>query len=135
MFKSKLEQFMLKRAAYSLLLLLILDFAVLKDGRWPVLVGLLAGALLSAARFGGRVLVFCKLPGANPVHRAHSRALAGSIALFSFNELILLPLLLLTYFLGHWIFAGFAAGILLVPAVVMINSVTEAFGITQNSFE
>jgi fatty-acid desaturase len=59
----------------------------------------------------------------------------SSVVLFAISQLILLPLLFIAYFINQWVFAGFVTGILLVPLVIMINSITEAFGITKNHFE
>lgn len=60
----------------------------------------------------------------------------GSIVMvFAFNQLLLIVLLVVAYSIDRWLFAGFVGGILLVPLTVMINSITEALGITKNHFE
>lgn len=130
MFRSKLEKFIVKRAAIFLILLSAADLAFLGENRWLTLAGLLAGTSLSIARLIVNEWLFkevFKLSG--------GKAAAGSILVFTAVQLVLLPVLLLLYFLSAWILYGFVAGILAVPVIVMVNSITEAFGITKNNFE
>ena len=130
LFKSKLEKFIVKRAAVFLIVLSAAALAFLGENGWLAFAGLFAGTLLSVVRLIGNELIFkavFKLNG--------GKAVAGSILVFTAIQLILLPVILLVYFLNVWILYGFVAGILAVPVIVMINSITEAFGITKNNFE
>ena len=102
------------------------------ESRWYILVGLFSGGILSVAKFGSYTWAFERILSPNTAGRINA---GGSITVFALNQLVLLPLLYLAYVLNHWLFAGFVAGILLVPLVIMINCITEATGITKNNFE
>ena len=43
-------------------------------------------------------------------------------------------LFVLTLLIDFWFFIGFAVGVLTIPAVIFINSLTEGLGITSNGF-
>ena len=131
MLKSKIEKFIAKKAVICLLLVSIIDMITVKN-RWFVLIGLIAGTILSVAKFGGYAWIFARICNTDSTKKQAPRS---SITVFVLNQLILLPLLFLAYFLSNWIFAGFVAGILIVPFVIMINNITEVLGITKNHFE
>lgn len=133
MLKNKLAGFVAKRALIYCIILSIIDIIWFKE-RWFMLGGLLVGGALSVGKFGSYSWVFGKILA--PGTTAGGKAAAGtSISVFFLNQLILLPLLYLAYILNQWVFIGFVAGILLVPLVIMINCITEAIGITKNSFK
>lgn len=128
--RSKLDRFILRRAAVFLLLLSAADLVFLGKNSWLAFTGLLAGTLLSIVRLVGNEWLFKEVFKFNG-----GKAVAGSILVFTAIQLILLPIILLLYFLNTWILFGFVAGILAVPVIVMVNSITEAFGMTKNNFE
>lgn len=130
MLKSKLDKFIIKRAAVFLALMAAADMVFMGSGRWFVLAGLLAGAALSIGRLVGNEWILAKV-----FSLSGGKAIAGSIAAFTISQLVLAPVIILTYFLSIWALYGLLAGVLAVPAVIMLNSITEAFGITKNSFE
>lgn len=130
LFQSKLVRFMVKRAAVFLAVLSVADLIFLGNNRWLVLAGLTVGTLLSVARLMGNEWLFRKI-----FQLTGGKAVAGSILVFTGLQLILLPVILLVYFVSVWTLYGFVAGVLAVPAVVMINSVTETFKMTKNNFE
>lgn len=134
MIESKLERFITKRVLIGMILLSIIDM-VMFENRWLVLVGLIVGSMLSIVKFASNAWVFGGIFGTDQDSARKKLAPITSVAMFAVNQLILLPLLILAYFLNQWIFAGFVAGILIVPFVIMINSITEAIGITKNHFE
>lgn len=121
---------MVKRAAAALILLTATDMIFLGRNRWLVLAGLLAGAFISVGRFSGNGWILKKV-----FQLTGDKAVTGSIVIFTASQLVLMPVIVITYFLNVWIFYGLIAGFLNVPLVIMINSITEAFGITKNSFE
>lgn len=129
MFISKLIKFIVKRAALFLVLLTAADLAFLGNHKWLVLAGVFAGAFISVGRLFSNEFILKKIFELNG-----KKTIAGSMA-FAMNQLILLPVIALAYSLSVWILVGFIAGILTVPIIVMINSVTEAFEITKNDFE
>lgn len=130
LFESKLDKFILKRAAVLVIILTAVDIAFLGSNRWLVLGGLLLGTVVSLGRMFSNEWILKVTFKAGK-----GKAMAGSIAAFTINQLALAPMMLLAYFLNIWLFCGLIAGFLVVPAIVMINSITEAFGITKNSFE
>ena len=130
LFQSKLVRFMVKRAAVFLAVLSVADLAFLGNNRWLVLAGLAVGTLLSVARLMGNEWLFQKI-----FQLTGGKAVAGSILVFTGLQLILLPVILLVYFVSVWALYGFVAGVIAVPAVVMVNSVTETFKMTKNNFE
>lgn len=134
MLKSKIEQFVAKKAVICLILLSIIDIIVIKN-RWLVLTGLVVGTILSIVKFSGYAGVFRQICQTGRNTPPKSRTPIGSILVFILNQIILLPLLFLAYYLNQWLFAGFVAGILTVPFVLMVNSITEILGITKNHFE
>lgn len=127
----KLKRFVAKRSG---VLLAVLAVAVLLFGRQRMLMlcGLAAGGGLSLLRFAGNAWISQRLlaPGLAP-----RTAVCGSLAAFLIHQEILLIFLWAAYCFNLSFFIGGVAGILLVPAVIMINSVTEAAGITANGFE
>ena len=121
---------MVKRAAVLLLILTASDMIFLKSVRWPVFAGLLTGFLISIGKLAGNEWIFEKI-----FRTDGEKAALGSIALFSASQLALIPVIVLAYFFSAWTLYGLTAGILTVPIITMINSVTEALGITKNNFE
>lgn len=130
LFQSKLVRFIVKRVAVFLAVLSVADLAFLGNNRWLVLAGLAVGTLLSVARLMGNEWLFRKI-----FQFTGGKAVAGSILVFTGLQLILLPVILLVYLVSTWVLYGFLAGVMAVPAVVMVNSVTETFKITKNNFE
>lgn len=134
MFKSKIELFIAKKAVICLILVSIIDIIAI-NARWLVLVGLFVGTILSVVKFGSYAWVFGRICSTDQGDPSKRQTPGSSITVFMLNQLVLLPLLFITYFINHWIFAGFVAGILIVPFVIMINSITEVLGISKNHFE
>lgn len=134
MLKSKLEKFLMKRALICMVLMSAIDIIVI-DEKWHVLTGLLSGTFVSIFRFGSNALILSNAMGVKQDDRCSIFSSEFIIVLFGLSQLILLPLLFLAYFISQWVFAGFIAGIITIPVVIMVNSITEAFGITKNHFE
>lgn len=130
MFKGKLKIFILKRVLILYILLSILDLLLVKE-RWYGLGGLTVGALYSVIRFGLLEYTFASM-----LLKNRKTASIGSIVAISvFSIAALVTLLTLSIKLSIWFFTGAAVGILLVPAVIVINGITEALGISKNNFE
>lgn len=130
LFESKLDKFIIKRAAVLAIILTAADIAFLGSNRWLILYGLLFGTAVGLARLLSNEWILKVTFKAGK-----GKVLTGSIAAFTINQLALVPIILLAYFLSGWLLCGLITGLLIVPAIVMINSITEAFGITKNSFE
>ena len=104
--------------------------AFMGSRRWPVLAGLLAGAPLSFGRLRCNGWILARMYQLNG-----AKAAAGGTAAFMISQFILILALALACFISIWVLCGLIAGLLIIPTVVMINSVTEALGITKNNFE
>lgn len=132
--REKMAGFVIKRVLICWVLLSIIDI-IWFEKRWHILVGLTIGGVLSVAKYNSYKWVFKKVLSPGFASFNEKASTGGSIMVFALNQIILLPLLFGAYYISQWIFAGVVAGILLVPLVIMINCVTEAFGITKNNFE
>lgn len=126
---NKMNQFLIKRAAAFLLLLAAADLAFLGSSRWLVFGGLLAGTAISAGRFISNEWLLRK------IFFSRKKTAAGSIATFTLSFLFLFALIAAACFLNIWVWYGAVAGALTVPIMIMINSITEALGITNNKFQ
>ncbi len=133
MFYGKIEQFILKRSLICFILLSIIDMVVL-ESRWLALIGLVIGTALSAVRFCGNAAVLASLFNVEVQNTRNRLGQRSARLIFLLNQIILLPFLLLAYFISQWVFWGFVAGILTIPLLIMLNSITEVFGITRNHF-
>lgn len=133
MFFSRIERFIYKRLLICFLLLSIIDMAFIED-RWLVLAGLTAGTVVGAVKFGGNARALAGIFGlAVRESRGRTGRRCGTV-IFLLNQIILLPFLFLAYYLGQGIFWGFFTGIMTIPLLIMLNSITEAIGITRNHF-
>lgn len=134
MFKNKLFVFVLKRVLICFIVLSIIVMISIKQ-RWFAFAGIFSGGILSILRFGSSTAVFTRITAAVPGSAPVRHGAGVSVLVYVINQVILLPLIFVAYKLGQWFFSGFVAGILLVPFVVMLNSVTEILAITHNEFK
>lgn len=134
MLKVKLANFIAKRVLICCILLSTIVL-IWFEARWFTLSGLIFGSAYGVVKFGSFAWIFNRI-GSSEASAVHKSKLAkeGMLGLL-INQILIFPLLLAAYFLNHWFFTGFVAGILLVPFVLMLNSVTEALKITDNNFE
>jgi hypothetical protein len=127
--RSKLRYFIVKRIIILYTLLVVLYLLLVRE-RWYALTGLTAGTLYSGLRFGLIEYSFSSLLSKN------SKPIAVHILLLitigSMTGLIVL--LAISIKLNIWLFAGTVSGILTAPAVIAINGITEALGISNNNF-
>ncbi len=134
MFKSKLEKFTATRAAMRFLVLSVADLIFLEN-RWLVLAGLFAGAVISVFKFVSCSWILRRAVDDERATLGKRKTVGLTFVVNMIYQSITLFSLLITYFLfGQWALAGLAAGILLVPFVMMGNAITETLGITKNGF-
>ena len=133
MFNSGIEQFIIKRLLICFILLSIIDMVVIEN-KWLVLSGLAAGTFVGAVKFLSNAKALAGILGRQAKEDRVKPVRLTATIIFLLNQIILLPFLFLAYFLGQWVFWGFFAGILIIPLLIMLNSITEAFGITMNHF-
>ena len=130
MIKSKLKTFILKRMLILYILLAVLDLLLVKE-RWFALVGLTAGALYSVVRFSLTQHVFSSL-----LLKSGKTISVRSTILITIGSLtVVIALLTISIKISFWVFVGVISGILLIPAIIVINGITEALGISCNNFE
>lgn len=130
MLKSKLERFLAKRVLIVLAILAVLDL-ILINQRWAVLIGLLIGGIFSLLRLNSMVTLISRLLSRAEVYSAGRK----SILNFIINQAVIFVMFAASIKLSVYVFGGMVAGVLLVPFVILLNAITEASGITNNSFE
>lgn len=130
LFFSKLDLFVLKRVLILLVLLMIIDVAFFED-KGVIFAGLLLGAACGLTRFFFMSQTYRRLLGRGTPSQT------TFIALFAFIVSLLgtIAVLVASIITNLWLFGGATAGILLVPIILTINSLTEGVGITHNNFE
>jgi len=129
LFKSRLEKFIAKRAAILYIILAMSDIIFIRE-RWIALAGLTMGGSLGLFRFSRMALMFF---GLLSVSKEPITGLLVLKYLFGVTGMVIVLAISLTY--NRWLFVGILAGLLLVPAVIVLNGLTEALGITHNGFE
>lgn len=130
MFQSKIEIFIAKRAVILFAILEVAALLLVND-RLAACTGLIAGGLYSLARLKAMADSFSRLL----LGKSGTKPAGGSIAGFVIAQAAAALLLILAVSIHFWAFIGTAAGILLVPAVVAANCITEGLHITRNNFE
>jgi hypothetical protein len=130
LFLGKLELFVFKRVLILLLILTIADMIFFRE-RMAIFAGLLIGAMFGAMRFHYMAEAFKKLLNAGNTSQTHFSTLLR----FFVSLLGAVAILAASIVTDLWLFGGAVTGILLVPFVLTVNSLTEGFGITHNNFE
>lgn len=103
--------------------------------KWPVLAGLTLGGLIGILHFRINASLFGKLPVSVGAEAGNPLLSVVKMVVYAVNQIVFLPLLIVSYMAGMAFFEGVVAGILLVPLVILINSITEVLRITHNNFE
>lgn len=134
MLKSKLEKFLAKRVLFIFCVLTIYSVVFIGQ-RWFALAGLAIGGLFSILKLGSYVWIFSKIISPAIGNEPLKHGIGKSVINFVVNQIIVLLVLFISLKINQWFFIGAVAGILLVPAAIMINSFTEALRITNNNFE
>lgn len=112
-----------------MVLLITADVVFLGENMWLSLAGLLSGTFIGIGRFRCSKWILRRVLRAN----TEQSLLHGNVA-FTLSQFVLLPVIALAYFLNIWVLYGLIAGLLIIPTGIMINSITEALGITKNNF-
>ncbi|MCX7921029.1 MAG: hypothetical protein N3B21_03240 [Clostridia bacterium] len=126
----KEEKFVIKKVLIFFVILAILDVVLFKQ-KWVTLVGLFSGTVFGILKlyFMGLTYSSLLLPNNNP------STVRKSILRYVISQMAIILMLLISAKLSFWFFIGVTAGVLTVPLVVFINSITEGLGITHNNFE
>lgn len=125
----KITHFLLKRVLVLYVILLVIDLIFI-DKKWLALTGLTVGMGIGLLKFKSTALVLSKLISTDESKKHTKR----NILLYVVSQLLVIIFLGLALLLSIWLFAGFTAGILLVPLAIIANSITEFLGITHNNF-
>ena len=132
--ESKQERFLAKRVAIFALILIIIDLIFIKV-KWFALCGLVIGSLLSILKLASYAMVFTKIIFSQAGDNKNKFGAVKTLLNFVINQIIVILALFISIKVNLWLFIGFAAGVLLVPFVIMVNILSEALKITHNNFE
>lgn len=127
---NKLWKFIAKRALVLFILLSTLNIVFMEE-RWFILAGMLLGGSFGVLKLGSMISTVSSLM-LIPDKPDKSK---GVIVKFLINQAVTIMLLAVSISINLWFFAGMTAGVLLVPAAVFINNITEILGITHNNYE
>lgn len=122
-------KFFVKRVVVFYTIALIICMVV-KGPKLAMTVALTAGVLLSLLRFAVLEVVFKHLLGL----AGKKQAVIINLFMYLLNLIIIGVTVVLAMQFGVHTFVAALAGILSVLIIVMINAVTEAFGITKNHY-
>ncbi len=126
---SNILKFFVKRVVVFYAIALIICMVV-RGPKLVMVVALTAGVLLSLLRFSVLEAVFKHLLGV----AGKKRAIINNLVIYLLYIVIIgITVVLAMQFGVHSLMAALA-GILSVPIIVMINAITEAFGITKNHY-
>ena len=131
MLNSKLEKFIYKRVAifFCLTSIVILIFST---QRWFIFFGFLVGTIYSLVKFSFTSAIYSRIVAEK---QNNHYAAALSILGFFVSQLVTLAILAMSIIFNLYFFAGITVGILHVPFILFVNSLTEGFGLTHNKFE
>lgn len=130
MFGKNIEIFITKRVIILLIILSIANIIFMNE-RWKVLAGLLIGTAFSVIKFYSNAYYLRSiLTGV-----ARFSAMRGIIIRYLISQISVVIVLTMTIVHDIWFFAGITAGLLSVPVVIFINSITEGLGFTHNNFK
>lgn len=96
-----------------------------------IIAGITLGGVLSIVRFSTNATSFIRLLSGTGETLAGGRG----IKWFVINSIVAFLVLAVSIKINLFFFGGVIAGIFFVPIVIIINSITEAIGITHNNFE
>lgn len=111
---------------YLIAVILLLIFF---RGRPIIIAGISLGVVLSIVRFSTNATSFIRLLSGT------GETLGRGIKWFVINSIVAFVVLAVSIKINLFFFGGVITGIFFVPIVIIINSITEAIGITHNNFE
>lgn len=130
MLATKIERFFAKRALIICSFVAILELTFFRE-HTIMLAGLAAGTVFSLLRLNSYVSTFSKLFSAD----GETNAVGKVVAKFIVNSFLVIISLTVSVLYDRYFFFGILSGIFTVPLVIILNSITEALGITNNKFE
>jgi hypothetical protein len=128
--KGKLEKFLAKRALIFFIILAFMDIVFIGQ-RWIVLTGLFVGLVISVLKLDITGKIYSRVLGIEGKFISVSQ----SMLIYVLIQILVVILLAVAIKLSVWLFFGATTGVLLVPCVILVNSLTETLRITHNNFE
>lgn len=112
-------------------IVLIIAAIILFDNRWNIVIGLSCGTMfgilknIRTSRFLSNLLS----------QGDEKLCLGGTLIKFLSLQIVTVIFMTVSICIDLWSFLGVVAGILLVPAIILVNSITEVLGISHNNFQ
>ncbi|WP_010246356.1 hypothetical protein [Acetivibrio cellulolyticus] len=125
-----LQKFLIKRVLIFFIVLLIINLIFL-DQRWLIAIGLICGTIFGILKFLYTSNFITSLISIDN----KSFVAARTLVKFMLAQMATLVLIAVSIKFNMWFFAGVLTGVLLIPAVIMVNSITEALHISHNKFQ
>lgn len=125
-----MQKFLIKRIIILYVILLICDF-VFFDKKWIIALGLTFGTIFGIFKF----INMSKFMSGILVQEEKKLCLRRILVKFLSVQLATVFLLAVSIILSKVCFFGIVAGILIIPVIILINGITEGFGITHNNFQ
>jgi thiamine transporter ThiT len=127
--ENALMKFLIKRVIIFFVVLEIINL-ILLDQKWFVATGLICGTIFGILKFIYTSKFISHLIG------VEERFTSGRVFIkFVLSQMTTMVLIAIAIKFNMWFFAGTLTGILLIPAVIMVNSITEALQISHNRFQ
>lgn len=110
---------------------LIVTTLILFDKRWNIVIGVSCGTIFGILKYIGtsRFLSNLLLQG------EQIPCLGKTLVKFLSLQIVTVFFMVVSICIDLWSFFGVVAGILLVPVIILVNSITEALGISHNNFQ
>lgn len=129
MAKNALIKFLIKRVIIFFAALQIINLIFLEHKLF-VAIGLICGTIFGILKFIYTSKFISKLIGVE-----ESFTSIRVLIKFVLAQMTTIVLIAIAIKFNMWFFAGTLTGILLIPAVIMVNSITEALQISHNEFQ
>lgn len=111
-------------------MLLVITSLIFFDNRWNMVIGLTCGALVGILKY----IALSKYIS-NILFKEQGKQYLRIFVNFLSLQAITILLMVFSIKISLWSFFGIVAGLLLIPAIITINSFTEALGMSHNNFQ
>lgn len=125
-----LQKFILKRIIIFIALIIIIDFLFLK-GNTKFIAGLIVSSIFGFMKFNSYSIV---LKGLSELKDTKNVFLISFVRFVAGQGAIIL-LMALSIKYDIYFFYGVLGGVMIIPLIIFINSITEGTGITKNMFQ
>lgn len=130
--RNRLCTFMIKRTLVFFTILLVFGLLFLKEGIF-FSAGLIIGQVCGLLKF---ILLESILTSmVSKTKEKHSFVFRTLAVKHAIELIILIFIFIISIKTNIWFFAGETAGVLLIPVVIIVNSLTESFRLSKNNFE